>query len=197
MGCALGSPSRSRELTRVLWHPALNPKFARLRDLAAGDFKHIDGTLLDHLVGTRELLARWGASQTLQDAGLYHAAYGTAGFGEQMVSVSQRASVASVIGANAEQIVYQYCACDREYFWPQFGLARKLVFRDRFRDDYYLLDDSNIRSFCELTVANELEIASGNPRFIAEHGHPLSHLFEKMLPYLTHGATTEFRSVLM
>ncbi len=174
----------------------LNNKFAKLRNLGAGDFRHLDGTLLDHLAGTRELLSKWGASQTLQDAGLYHAAYGTAGFDEQMVSLSQRASVAAVIGTVAEQIVYQYCACDREYFWPQFGLAKTLEFRDRFTNEFYILDDSRIRSHCELTVANELEIACGNPAFIAEHGNQLKRLFEEMLPHLTRRATTEFRSIL-
>lgn len=109
----------------------MNNKFEQLSKLGAADFKHLNGNLIDHLKGTQELLTSWNANQTLQDAGLYHAAYGTAGFNEQMISLDQRSKIAQIIGPDAETIVYEYCACDRDYTWPQLGLQETPYFRNR------------------------------------------------------------------
>jgi len=100
----------------------MDEKFKQLSELGAADFAHINGSLIDHLKGTRDLLSSWSAPPALQDAGLYHAAYGTAGFEERMVAASQREKIAQIIGPQAEEIVYLYYACDRDYFWPQIGL---------------------------------------------------------------------------
>ena len=74
----------------------MSEKFESLAKLDAGEFQHLDGALIDHLKGTQEILQRWGASLELQDAGLYHAAYGTAGFSESLVSTNQRQKIASL-----------------------------------------------------------------------------------------------------
>jgi hypothetical protein len=160
-------------------------KFEQLAKLGVADFKHLNGNLIDHLKGTQELLASWSASQNLQDAGLYHAAYGTAGLDEKMVSTDQRSKIAEIIGIEAEEIVYQYCACDRDYFWPQLGLVDDPNFHNRFNDQTYQLSSCLLKNFCELTVANELEIAMNSPEFIAEHGHGLRKLFNNMGPLLS------------
>jgi len=68
----------------------VDTKFKQLSELGAADFAHINGSLIDHLKGTRDLLSSWSAPPALQDAGLYHAAYGTAGFEERMVAANQR-----------------------------------------------------------------------------------------------------------
>jgi hypothetical protein len=83
----------------------MNEKFKQLTKLGAADFAHINGSLIDHLKGTKDLLSSWSASQVLQDAALYHAAYGTAGFEEQMVAANQREKIAKIIGSQAEEIV--------------------------------------------------------------------------------------------
>ena len=163
----------------------MDEKFKKLAELGAADFEHINGTLIDHLKGTKDLLFSWSASQELQDAGLYHAAYGTAGFEQQMVAADQRERIAQIIGARAEEIVYQYCACDRDCFWPQLGLVENPQFRNRFNLQTYQLDPQLLKDFCELTVANELEIAMGNADFVTEHGSGLFKLFTNMWPLLS------------
>jgi len=35
-------------------------KFQELADLGAGDFEHLDGTLMEHLKNTKNLLCEWG-----------------------------------------------------------------------------------------------------------------------------------------
>lgn len=73
----------------------MDEKFRKLSELGAGDFDHIDGVLVDHLIGTQSLLKKWQASEVLQDAGLFHAAYGTAGFSENLVATGQRNKIAN------------------------------------------------------------------------------------------------------
>ena len=76
----------------------MDEKCSKLSELGAGDFEHLDGSLIDHLSGTKELLRRWGSSSELQVAGLYLAAYGTAGFEESLVATDKRDEIADIIG---------------------------------------------------------------------------------------------------
>lgn len=174
----------------------MDKKYRQLSALGAGDFEHVDGSLIDHLSGTKNLLVSWSASGELQDAGLYHAAYGTAGFSANLVSTAQREKISDIIGKAAEDIVYVYCACDREFFWPQFTASTGLKFRNRFTGLVYRLTDQQLRDFCELTVANELEIATGNSDFVETHGPLLYTLFRNMHAYLSPQASNAIETTL-
>ena len=174
----------------------MDNKFEKLSELGAGDFEHLDGNLIDHLMGTMALLKSWSASSALQNAGLYHASYGTAGFDERLVSTEQRGKIANIIGEDAEGIVYTYCACDRDYYWPQIGINDVPEFRDRFTGETYPLSVNQLKLFCELTVANELEIAVDNPNFVKKYGAELYSVFSNMHPYLTVQAYTNVQEVL-
>ena len=174
----------------------MEEKFKQLSALGAGEFKHINGSLINHLNGTKTLLEQWLAPLVLQDAGLYHAAYGTVGFEESFVSTTQRQDIAAIIGKEAEDIVYIYCACDRDYFWPQFSTPNSLQFRNRFNGELLQLTQMQLCYFCELTVANELEIAQGNSEFINSHGDYLMALFSNMQPYLSKLAHSSIQIIL-
>ena len=163
-------------------------KLQELANLGAGEFEHLDGTLIDHLMGTMELLKEWGAISELQDAGLFHAAYGTAGFDECMVSLERRRDIAKIIGAKSEEIVYEYCACDRGIFFSRLGKEQRPIFKNRFSQEEYYLTDEMLKMFCELTAANELEISIDNRSFRNEHGSALNERFLKMAPYLSNDA---------
>ena len=160
-------------------------KFRELANLGVGEFEHLDGSLLEHLNGTRQLLEKWGASAELQDAGLYHAAYGTAGFEESFVSISQRDKIASIIGITSEEIVFQYCACDRKCFFSKIGQVSNPEFKNRFTGKTYYLPEVMLRNFCELTAANEIDIATDNAIFLQQHGADLKDLFVQMSGYLS------------
>lgn len=131
------------------------------------------------------MLQQWGATHALQDAGLYHAAYGTAGFSQNLVSTDQRYKIAAVIGASAEEIVYQYCACDRKVFFSRIGQEVNTRFPNRFTGESYNLPKDMLNDFCELTAANEIEIAIDNPEFVGQHGKALGRLITNMAPYLS------------
>ena len=173
-----------------------NSIFERLRKLGAGEFEHLNGSLLSHLRGTYELLHRWGANEVLCTAGLYHAAYGTDGYAEKLISLNERLQIQELVGSESEEIIYMYCACDREFFWPQFGVVDRPVFRNRFSSEEYALENDALKKFCELTAANELEIARGSAQFIDKYGAGLRSLFMRMEPYLSASAYQFFIQTL-
>jgi len=173
----------------------MNQKINKLTELGAGNFDHIDGTLMQHLVGTRDVLASWGASTQLQDAGLFHAAYSTAGFGNHLVALDQRQQIADIIGKGAEKIVYEYCACDREVLYPRLATSDNPQFSNRFTGEEYFLAPDLFKNFCELTVSNEIEIAIGNPRFLKKHGAARHVIYKNMSTFLSEPANAAIDSI--
>jgi len=151
---------------------------------------HINGSLIDHLQGTHLLLHSWGASDELCRAGLYHALYGTSGFDNHLISHYERSKAQAILGVNAEQIIYTYCACDRDFFWPQIGIKSSPIFLNRFTKQQYQLTLEELQQFCELTVANELEIARDNKDFIKKYGESLNKLFDRMKPFISRQASS-------
>lgn len=167
----------------------LQTKIEQLNALGAADFDHVDGNLLDHFLGTRAILESWGADDELLDAGLFHAAYSTAGFEHSLMDSNSRQHIISIIGEAAEHIVYTFCACDREIFYARLVAAKEArktpLFRNRFTAEDYALEDRLLNDFCELTVANEIEIAQGNDKFIRKHGPDRYRFYNAMSPYLS------------
>ena len=162
-----------------------------LSDLNAGDRNHLFGPLIEHLKGTYWLLNSWGNNTTLCLAGLYHAVYSTSGFDSKLISENQRDVIKEMLGAQTEKIVYTYCACDRDFFWPQIGVNANPIFLDRFTGSKYQLSLNELRAFCELTIANELQIAKDNDPFIRRYGTSLNDLFFRMRPYVSARATRD------
>jgi len=174
----------------------IEEKYSQLTKLGAGDFEHLDGSLIDHLKGTYTLLKRWGANRALCNAGLFHAAYGTAGFNKSLVLGDCRYSIKNIVGKKSEKIVYTYCACDRDFFWPQIGIKNTPVFLNRFTREKCYLSNRELINFCELTVANELEIARDNDGFIQKYCQSLSDLFHRMGPYISDMAKSSIEIIL-
>lgn len=169
-------------------------KFLQLQTLGAGEFEHFNGSLKKHLIGTYTMLNSWDAKPFISDAGLYHAAYGTDGFEEHMVSVTQRKAIGEIIGTQAEELVYLYCACDRSFF--NENCLKTHLYKDRFTNKTFKLDKQTISDFCELTVANELEIANNSYEFIEQYGNELKVLFNEMAPYISKYAKSAIEDIL-
>ena len=89
---------------------------ARLELLKRFGFDRVDHDshvpFMAHLFGTRRILAEWGSRPALCDAGLFHSAYGTEYY--QPDDVPDRASVAVVIGDEAERIAWLWCVIERD-----------------------------------------------------------------------------------
>jgi len=79
----------------------------------AADIRHSGRSLYDHLCGTRALLALWGNSDTICDAGLFHSIYGTNKFRKRCWPLADRGTIAGLIGVLAEDLVYRFATADR------------------------------------------------------------------------------------
>lgn len=169
----------------------------RLATLGAAAFAHVNGSLESHLRGTEALLRRWGNRDALCVAGLYHAVYGTDGITGSLAGIDTRADIARIIGAEAERLAYLYGACARDAFHPRIGTANQLRFTDRFAGCDYAITLADLRDLCEITVANELELASAGDHFRARHACELVALVERMEGLVTRAAVAAARDLLL
>ena len=149
---------------------------------------HPGGTLYEHLGRVAALLGDWGADPAVQAAGLCHACYGTDGYDQALVEVADRARLVALVGAHAESLVYLYGSCDRRAVYPQLADPGPVLFRDRFTGRTVTPPEQDIRDFCELTAANELDIVAHNPLMAAEHGADLLDLFTRARDRLSDAA---------
>jgi len=169
--------------------------FKQLAELGAEELQHINGSLLSHLQGTFDLLKAWGNRESLCQAGLYHAVYGTFAFEGSLVDLKKRASIAALIGAAAEKIVYYYSACDRDYFYPRIGRVDEPNFLNRFTGQFENISKQMLNDLLELTLANELEIIKKDDAFLAERRVKYKSLFDRFEPFVSAKGFEEYKRV--
>lgn len=108
--------------------------------------RHSGRTLLDHLVGTHDLLQRWGNSEDICNAGLFHSIYGTVHFHHKAWPLDQRDVIRGLIGDYAEKLACLFC-----------GMNRPAAFFDR--EDAWLFPQM-LRDLREIEAANLIEQGS-------------------------------------
>jgi hypothetical protein len=166
-----------------------------LKRLGADKVSHLNGSLAAHLQGTYDLLHAWGNNETLCLAGLYHAIYSTDGFAKSLVGLTDRKKVVELIGIEVEALVYFYCACDRTYTYQKIINNETMFYRDRFSGEISQPSPMMMIAFCELTFANELEIATHDPHFRQQYGARLINLFEHMKSFVSENAYHYFKTI--
>jgi hypothetical protein len=149
---------------------------------------HPGGTLLDHLNRVARRLQSWGHSPEIALAGLTHAAYGTAGFADHLITPGRRSELVHVIGGHAEELVYRYGACVRDLAYPQFARSEPFTLTDRFTGSAVRLDDADTRAFIALTFANEIDVMTHNAELADRHGTALHDLAIAVDHWLTDAA---------
>ena len=116
-----------------------------LRGAGADRFPHGHGrTLLAHLIGTRDIIRRWGQPETLQRAALLHSVYGTDVYHRQLLADTERAELRRIAGDRAERLAHAFCT-----------IPRKEVLTAPDRDELLLLHMAN--------AAEQTEAADGSP----------------------------------
>lgn len=166
-----------------------------LRQRGAADLDHPGGDLLSHLARTGDRLERWGASDALVTAGRWHAAYGTDQFQRALFDFDERAIVVDEIGDEAESIVYRFCRCDRDFVYPQIGRERPVQFRDRLTGAVDDVAEPAVRTFAELTVANELDVLTHNGALRPADRAVKAARFEAWSTMLTAEACADLRAI--
>ena len=169
---------------------------AHLVAIGADAFPHVSGSLARHLAATERLLRNWGSRDALCIAGLYHAVYGTDGIRGSLAGLDRRGEIAAIVGAEAEALAYLYGACARATFHPRIGTPDQLRFADRFTGSEYAIGKPALRDFCELTIANELELALASEAFHKEYAAELSALFRRMEGLVSAECERAWRAVL-
>lgn len=159
-----------------------------LEALGAKALGHVNGSLIAHLEGTYQYLRAWGNRQELCIAGLYHAVYSTHGYQHQLATLNQRDLIIQMIGAEAENIVYHFSACDRHDFYPRIGRDKPVLFLDRFLHKTKILENQLLCDLLELTVANELEIARHNKSVKESAKKLFADLIYRSKSYITQNA---------
>ena len=85
-----------------------------LDSLPVQGIEHFGRPLKDHLVGTHDLLERWGCTEDVCLAGLFHSVYGTRTFRLVTMATLHRQHLRTLIGGYAESLVYIFCMSDRK-----------------------------------------------------------------------------------
>lgn len=169
---------------------------AVLAERGAEGMPHPGGTLLEHLIRVRRMLAEWGSDAAVQAAGLSHAAYGTDGFGRSLLAVTERMELTDLIGERAEALVYLYASCEREQVYPRLGTDAPVLFRDRFTGTDHVPQEADLRAFVEITAANELDVLAHNEDLAEQYGADLYGLFASSRELLSPRAWTACRRQL-
>ena len=89
---------------------------------------------------------------------------------------TERPVLESVIGTEAEAIVYRYGACDRETTWRD--LAEHHTVTDRFTGTSEELGAADLRDFADLTIVNELDVLDND----TERAENLRPFLQELLP---------------
>jgi (p)ppGpp synthase/HD superfamily hydrolase len=86
----------------------INKVIEFLLDNDVDENAHSGRNLLDHLLGTAELLMEWECDKDLVLAGLCHSIYGTDSYHTVTIDPSRRDEVRALIGEKAEKLAWEF-----------------------------------------------------------------------------------------
>ena len=115
---------------------SISTKIDFLKQLGSDKFKHRNQSLLEHLIGVRDILKKWGAQEYVQDGGLFHSVYGTIYFKPQLTT--DRDAVRDLIGEKAEELAYWFCFLDEPRTQRIYILEN-----EQLKKDLLLIDKAN------------------------------------------------------
>jgi hypothetical protein len=128
-----------------------------LRKANTESMPHSDLALLDHLLGTRELLVKWEARPALCDAGLFHSVYGTEYYEHLAIPLTMRNEVQQLIGDEAESLAWLFCMIRRETLFENPGPEGEYRVQHRLTDEWLPLTKIQFQDLLTLNIANCLE----------------------------------------
>ncbi|MGC4746130.1 DUF6817 domain-containing protein [Micromonospora sp. DT201] len=165
-----------------------------LRDHGAERIAHPGGNLYGHLCRVSERLAVLGCGSEVQAAGLTHAVYGTDGFDLALLDRADRAVLRDLVGADAEELVYLYGACDRGRTWRELAETGQVF--DRFECHVRTPDAAQLRSLIDLSIVNELDVVEHDPAVAGRHGAYFRELFASWAALASEQVIRDARRVL-
>jgi aspartyl/asparaginyl beta-hydroxylase/uncharacterized protein DUF6817 len=125
--------------------------------------------LLDHLIGTYEIAARWEQPSWLQHAALIHSVYGTEAYRQQLISTTRRHEVRALVGEQAERLAHLFATTPRRLLfagtqrWARFAVPEAPT-GVAFADPPATLDELDALVLLHLAnVAEQARAPDGSP----------------------------------
>jgi len=166
-----------------------------LAEFEAEGVEHPSGTLLEHLRGTYELLRSWGCREELCLGGLCHSVYGTEAFNVQTVPADARERIASVAGAEAEEIAFLFCVAERDSLYGNLERGAPYSVVDRTSSAAIVLGDvRQLSDLMTLEVANLLEQLPRLEELPAWWVEERRRIYERAVPLLPAAGVEAFRA---
>ena len=150
-------------------------------------------TLLEHLEGTRAVLAAWGSPTDECLAGLFHSVYGAEGgrARDRGDNLRRRDDVRALIGARAEELAYLYAACERRSLFGNAAGATTYVVNDLFEGREVAVPEATLRSLLEMEAANFVEGPPARSTLPDDLLAEIARLWERARPFVSARAYAE------
>jgi aspartyl/asparaginyl beta-hydroxylase (cupin superfamily) len=172
MSTTLASPERADSpVTGALQQPNPEPGHQEVKAwlLRAGATRlgHAHArSLCEHLLSTRQILARWSLPVWIQNAGALHSVYSTDVYKRQLIPLSERSSVRSFIGSRAQRAVFLFCTLPRQGLFSALerrgdseDTAEDLVVKSNAGNAQERLSQEDVDALLLVHMANEAEQA--------------------------------------
>ena len=124
---------------------SISTKIDFLKQLGSDKVKHRNQSLLEHLIGVRDILKKWGAPEYVQDGGLFHSIYGTTFF--HLQTTTDRDAVRDLIGEKAEELAYWFCFLD-----PPRSQRISILENEQLKKDLLLIDKANAEDMAKTNM---------------------------------------------
>jgi hypothetical protein len=134
-----------------------------LTSINANNVRHSGRTLMEHLIGTYEILRSWGCDDSICIAGGLHSIFGTNKFLFSCLSVGDRPNVRSLFGENAEELIWLFCTLNR----PK--AIENGVGINRINGETINIEQKKLHSLRLIEAANLLEQSSSLARWPIIH----------------------------
>lgn len=131
--------------------------FGKLDRFGISTTEHSQSTLLNHLIGTHDILKDWGCPPNICVAGLCHSIYGTESFSKAPATLDNREYVRQLIGNDAESSVYMFGAHRKDSLWNNLDRKHDYSIEDRFTGQSVMILEEELANLITLTLANWLE----------------------------------------
>lgn len=140
---------------------------------------HSSGTLINHLIETREILVRWKIDEETEIAGLLHSIYGTSEGVFTLFNENDRGVVAGITGESIEEIIWLYSKLDIDDILASLESDR---------------NNRTMSALLHIEIANFLEQQHRQPTLINENN---VQALEDCIKHLAAGAVNDLRQFLI
>ena len=154
-----------------------------------------DRYLLEHLIGTYNLLKYWGMRKNVCVAGLFHSVYGNEYFTDKVLDIKDRRLIIDLIGEEAELLVYYFNISDREKTLDNFKKDKAEII-ERESNQPYTITQKQFLDLVIIIFANALEQMPQVNVLSKYDAKYLVDLYKKCKPYINKAAKSSYQNYL-